>query len=137
MPIRALFATLVLAIAVAAPAAANPPDGNWTFVRKDAFKHYACKAKGAKEGRWKVKTVTWFNNRAEAIEERIGVYGTVVRGGNKNEVTSRDVRDWEGGYIRLVLRGAEESDRLWIQGSYYGPPEPWSDGFRVERLKRC
>jgi hypothetical protein len=136
MSIRVLVASLALAIAGAIPAAANPPDGNWTFVRKDAFKHYACKAKAAKDGRWKVKTATWFNG-GDAPERDIGVYATIAKGSNRDLGATRDTKNWNDGYILMVLRGVEESDRLWIQGSYYGPAHPWSDGFRVERLTRC
>ena len=64
-------------------------------------------------------------------------YATIAKGSNEDLGATRDTKNWNDGYVFTVLRGAEESDRLWIQGSYYGPPEPWSDGFRVERLKRC
>ena len=37
-------------------------------------------------------------------------------------------------YVRTTLRGAENSD---MQGAYYGPAAPWSDGFAVRRLTRC
>jgi hypothetical protein len=119
----------------AGPAGANPPPGDWTFVRKDAFKHYACKVK-VKDG-WRVRTATWFNNSDAATKYDIGVYVALARGSNRNLVAKRDDNGWERGYIRFLLRGAEESDRLWMQGSYYGPSEPWSDGFSVRRLVRC
>ena len=28
-------------------------------------------------------------------------------------------------------------DRLWVQGSYYGPAKPWSDGTRIAAITRC
>jgi hypothetical protein len=120
--------------ATAVPAGANPPPGDWTLVNKDRFKHYACKVKV--KGGWRVRTATWFNH-SKAAADGIGVYAALARGSNRNVVSSRESADWQGGYIRLLLRGAEESDRLWMQGAYYGPAEPWSDGVPVRRLARC
>ena len=37
----------------------------------------------------------------------------------------------------MSMRGAENDDRLWVQGAYYGPAEPWSDGRSVQRITRC
>ncbi len=130
-------ATVLVAACIApAAASAQAPAGDWTFVRKDAFRHYACKDK-AEKGRWNVKTATYFNGKDDAVEMGIGAYAAIARGSNKNLVASRDSSAWKGGYIRFTLRGVAESDRLWMQGSYYGPSEPWSDGFTVRRLDRC
>ena len=52
-------------------------------------------------------------------------------------MSKRTSADWAGGYIQTVLKNARADDRVWIQGAYYGPTEPWSDGFRVGRLTRC
>jgi hypothetical protein len=117
------------------PAAADPPGGDWTLVRKDLFKHYACKQRGERKGRWRIKTATWFNHSDAA--RYAGVYVALARGSNRNVVAERTSDNWSGGYIRLFLRGARLSDRLWMQGAYYGPAQPWSDGFPVRRLKRC
>ena len=57
-----------------------------------------------------------------------------MRGG---VVTHRNSKDWSGHYARTTLRNVRSSDRLWMQGAYYGPVEPWSDGFAVSKLKRC
>ncbi len=133
LAIAAVIATLAPA---AVPAAANPPPGDWTFVRKDAFKHYACKQRG-QGGDWRIKTATWFNNSTAQTKYGIGVYVALARGSNKNLVSTRSPDNWSNGYIRTLLRGAEDSDRLWMQGAYYGPSEPWSDGYSVKKLVRC
>jgi hypothetical protein len=131
-----VFASLAgLLTASAMPAAANPPDGDWTLVRKDQFKHYACKQRGDRKGRWRIKTATWFNHSDAA--KYAGVYVALARGSNRNVVAERTSDNWSNGYVRLFLRGARLSDRLWMQGAYYGPARPWSDGFPVRRLKRC
>ena len=46
-------------------------------------------------------------------------------------------KNWNGGYARTVLRDARLTDRVWVQLAVYGPPEPWSDGYTVRRLKIC
>ena len=113
----------------------NPPDGDWTYIRKDHFKHYACKQKG-KDG-FTVKTATFLNGDAKAIELGIGAYTALARSSNKRLIDERTSTAWRNDYVRTTLRGAEASDRLWMQGAYYGPAEPWSDGFSVRRLTRC
>jgi hypothetical protein len=118
-----------------ASALANPPDGDWTSVRKDAFKHYACKKK-AKNG-FTVKTATFLNGDDKAVELEIGAYTALARSSNKRLIDERTSTAWREGYIRTTLRGADASDRLWMQGAYYGPAAPWSDGFPVRRLTRC
>jgi hypothetical protein len=133
---RLLLATLALFCLAPAAAFAQAPDGDWTYIRKDAFKHYACKDK-AEGGRWTVKTATYLNGDKVAVKEGIGAYTTIARGSNDNLVASKTSKAWKGGYIRTTLRNAESSDRLWMQGAYYGPAEPWSDGFTVRRLDRC
>ena len=116
-------------------AMANPPDGDWTYIRKDHFKHYACKQKG-KDG-FTVKTATFLNGDTKAIELGIGAYTALARSSNKRLIDERTSTAWRNDYVRTTLRGAEASDRLWMQGAYYGPAEPWSDGFAVRRLTRC
>ena len=107
---RLTAAATVIAAACIAPAAASAqaPAGDWTFIRKDAFRHYACKDK-AEKGRWNVKTATYFNGKDDAVEMGIGAYAAIARGSNKNLVTSRDSAAWKGGYIRFTLRGVAES----------------------------
>jgi hypothetical protein len=130
--IAAALATLLLAPATAA---AHPPAGDWTYLRKDHFKHYACKQKG-KDG-YTIKTATYLNGDDDAIGYGIGAYAALARGSNKRLVEERTSAAWRNEYVRLILRGAENSDRLWVQGAYYGPAEPWSDGVTVRRLTRC
>ena len=96
-------------------AASDPPGGDWTLVRKDQFKHYACKQSGERRGRWRIKTATWFNHSDAA--RYAGVYVALARGSNRNVVAERTSDNWSGGYIRLFLSGARLSDRLWMQGA--------------------
>jgi len=136
MTTRLLAAASVAALLCPTTAAmANPPDGDWTYIRKDHFKHYACKQKG-KDG-FTVKTATFLNGDAKAIELGIGAYTALARSSNKRLIDERTSTAWRNDYVKTTLRGAEASDRLWMQGAYYGPAEPWSDGFSVRRLTRC
>jgi hypothetical protein len=130
----AMAVALAIVATTAVPADANPPPGDWTLVKRDQYRHYACKVKA--KGGWRIRTATWHNN-SDARADGIGVYVALARGSNRNLVAERESRNWEGGYIRTLLRGAEESDRLWMQGAYYGPAEPWSEGVPVRRLVRC
>jgi hypothetical protein len=127
-----------LAVAAAAPAAASAraPAGDWSYIRKDAFRHYACRDRD-KGSDWTVRTATYFNNKQDAIDQGIGAYTTIARGSNDKLVASKTSTAWKGGYVRTTLKGAELTDRLWMQGAYYGPSEPWSDGYTVRRLTRC
>jgi hypothetical protein len=129
--------TLGLFLLSVAPALAQPPEGDWTYLHKDAFKHYACKQKGAVKGKWRIRTSTYIDDSQDAIEYGIGAYAALARGGNRNVVASRDSVNWQDGYIFMSMRGAESSDRLWVQGAYYGPSQPWSDGRSVRRITRC
>lgn len=124
-------AVMVLSGALAAPALAAPPPGDWTLIRKDRLSHYACKAGTSVKGVWRVRTASTGKDRD------LGVYSAIARGSNDNVVSQRSDENWQGGYLRTTLPGARSSDRLWVQGAYYGPAEPWSDGFRVSRIKRC
>ncbi len=131
-----MFATTIVAGCILAPSAsAQAPGGDWTYVRKDAFKHYACKQDG-KDG-LTVKTATFLNGDDKAIGYGIGAYTAIARGSNKRLIDTNTSVAWRGDFIRTTLRGADASDRLWMQGAYYGPSEPWSDGFPVRRLTRC
>ena len=127
--IRALLAAAVLALLAAAPAAAAPP-GDWTYLRKDNFRHWACKSPG-KGDRFQVRTATSINGHDEAIGYGIGIWAVITRGGNKATVSERQSTAWSGGWIFTKLKGARADDRVWVQGAYYGPTEPWSDGVRV------
>jgi hypothetical protein len=135
---RILPAVLLLLVTAAAPAtaAAGPPPGDWTFVRKDAFRHYACK-QPSKGNAVQVRVASWLNGKDDAAAQNIGQYAAVARGSDDNVVRERTITEWQGGYIQTVFKGVRESDRVWIQGSYYGPPSPWSGGFRIGRLVRC
>jgi hypothetical protein len=137
--LRSLILGLVALGVLAAPAAANPPAGDWTFLRKDAFRHYACKVKERPKagGAWRIRTATFINGRDDARRHGIGAYAALARGGNRNLAATRTSTRWEGAYIRMALPGARDSDRLWLQGAYYGPVEPWSDGVRVANITRC
>jgi hypothetical protein len=138
---RSLTTLLLSAVALAvlaSSAVARPPAGDWTFLREDAFRHYACKvADRSQGGVWRIRTATFINGSDDAREHRIGAYAALARGSNRNLVTWRNDTQWRGAYIQLALRGARADDRLWVQGSYYGPAEPWRDGVRVAAITRC
>ena len=134
---RLALATALILGLTAAPALAGPPPGDWTFVHRDAFRHYACKTRGSDPDRWRIRTASWVNGHQDAVDQGIGVYAALARGGNESIARQRTSVDWEDGYIRMQLRGALASDRLWLQGAYYGPTKPWSDGMSVRRLTRC
>src|SRR4051812_44216601 len=107
---RCLAALALSAVALAvltSSAAARPPAGDWTFLRKDAFRHYACKvADRSQGGAWRVRTATFINGRDDARQHRIGAYAALARGNDRTIVTSRDDARWRNGYIQLTLRGA-------------------------------
>ena len=132
----ALAAVLLPALAVPAVAGAKPPPGDWTLVHKDSFKHYACKSP-CKGDTVKLRLATWLNGADDAPGYGIGLYAAVARGSNKNLIAEKTLTNWQGGYIRTTLKAVRTSDRRWMPGSYYGPPEPWSDGKRVARITRC
>jgi hypothetical protein len=128
-----IVAALALLGAIVAPAGADPPPGDWTLVNKDQYRHYACKQK-LRAGGWGLKTATRY---AKGAPRDVGVYLALARGSNRNLVVERTSNDRENGYIRTFLRGARQSDRLWMQAAAYGPVDPWSDGFPVRRITRC
>jgi len=135
---RRLLALLVSAVALAVlaqSAAARPPAGDWTFLRKDAFRHYACKV-AERGGTWRIRTATFVNGSDDARQHRIGAYAVIARGRGATGASRTDT-DWRGAYIQMTLRGARAGDRLWVQGAYYGPARPWADGFRVAAITRC
>jgi len=137
-PARRLLAAAVIAGCTLAPAAsAQAPDGRWTFIQNDGITHYACKQKGTTAGHWRIKTASWWNNQQHLIDEGTGIYAVIARGSDKRLVDKRNSHAWRNGWIRTTLRGAVRTDRLWIQGAYYGPSEPWKDGFGVRRIVRC
>ena len=127
-----LAVALAALVATAGPAAAQPP-GDWTLVNEDGFQHYACKQK-LKAGGWGLKTATRYNKSAP---RDVGVYAALARGSNRNLAAERTSNDRDNGWIRLFIRGARESDRLWMQAAAYGPAAPWSDGFPLRRIVRC
>jgi hypothetical protein len=135
--LRRLLAAALLTAVVAPPvASAQAPGGDWTSVRKDAFKHYACRTK-EKDGEYTVRTATFDNGDQKAIDAGIGAYTAIARSSNKNLVAERTSTSWSDHYVRTNLRNARLTDRLWMQGAYYGPADPWSDGFAVKKLVRC
>ena len=135
--LRRLLAFTLLAVCLPVPAAvAEAPQGDWTFVRKDAFRHYACRYEV--KGHWNVRTATdWGERRAEVLANKTMSYAALARGSNKDVPVEAYSKGWSGGYARTVLRDARLTDRLWVQIATYGPPQPWSDGFAVKRLARC
>jgi hypothetical protein len=124
---------VALLAATAVPASAQAPPGDWTLVRQDGYRHYACKLRAKDD--WRIRTATRYGSKR--YEDEIGVYVALARGSNRNLVAERSTNNRENGYIRTLLRGAELSDRLWMQAAAYGPASPWSDGFPVRRLVRC
>jgi hypothetical protein len=135
---RRLLALLVSAVALAVlaqPAAARPPAGDWTFLRKDAFRHYACKI-AERGGDFRIRTASHVNGRDDAPGKGIGVWAALARGRGALGA-DRTSTAWRGGYIQMTLRGARNIDRLWMQGAYYGPTRPWSDGEPVANITRC
>jgi hypothetical protein len=128
----ALAAALALTAVLALPAGAYPPPGDWTLVNKDQYRHYACKQK-LRAGGWGLKTAT----RLAKGPREIGIYLALARGSNRNLAAERSSNDRENGYIRTFVRGARQSDRLWMQAAAYGPAAPWTDGFAVRRITRC
>jgi hypothetical protein len=138
---RRLLALLVSAVALAVlaqPAVASPPsNGDWTFLRRDAFRHYACKvADRSNGGQWRIRTATFLNGRDDARRHGIGAYAALARGRGSVAV-QRNSDAWRGQYIQMAIRGARNDDRLWMQGAYYGPARQWADGVRVASITRC
>ena len=131
---RLLLATVLLVLVAAAPAAARPPAGDWTFVRKDSYVHYACKRIG-KNGGLQVRAASWFNGKTKMIAE-YPADAAIASGSNKN-ADYRSTKRWVDGFAYITFKGVSASDRLWMQADGYGPPAPWSDGFRVGRLTDC
>jgi hypothetical protein len=132
--VRALIAVVVAAAVLPASASAQAPGDAryWSLVHKDAFKHYACKSKES-DGEYTLRTASYDNGK----DTEPGVYIALARGSNKNLVTTRTSHDWSGHYARTTLRNARSTDRVWAQGAYYGPVDPWTDGFAVSRIDRC
>jgi hypothetical protein len=116
------------------------PSGHWTFVRSDAFLHYACKIpmSGGYGPVYRVKTLTWYNGNADALSYGIGVYVATTRFSNANIIDSKTNPGWLYGFNgNEVWASAYYADRLWMQGSYYGPSRPWTDGYPVAWLTTC
>ncbi|MEV4421712.1 hypothetical protein AB0L40_17270 [Patulibacter sp. NPDC049589] len=136
----ATLSALVLAASVLAlPSVADArPSGSWEYVRGDAFRHYACRERHRTDGPWWVRTVSELTSRSQdAPTHGIGIWAVVTRRAAEQQVDSKTPSRWRDGEIRTVLRDAGSADRLWMQGSYYGPTEPWKDGTRVGGLPRC
>jgi len=133
----ACVALLGAAATLPAAAGAKAPTGSWSLLRKDAFRHYACKERHRTDGPYWVRTWTDIAGSTDALRHEIGVWAVVTRRRNGNVVSERTTTRWRGGTIRTTLRHARSTDRAWAQGSYYGPTEPWSDGDPVRSLRTC
>src|SRR3954452_11531868 len=96
---RILAAALLTAVLVPSAALAQAPSGDWTSVRKDAFKHYACRTKD-KDGDYTIRTATFDDGKQDAVDDGIGAYTALARGSNKNVVTQRTSTSWSGHYVR-------------------------------------
>ncbi|MDA0185350.1 hypothetical protein OJ997_33905 [Solirubrobacter phytolaccae] len=133
---RVLLVALIVACLPVPAAVAQAPQGDWTFVREDGYRHYACRYKV--KGDWAVRTATSWGKLREDVEKYdFQTYASLARGSNENVPVEANSKSWSGGYARIVLRDARLTDRLWVQLAAYGPPAPWSDGFTVKRLKVC
>jgi len=88
--IRLVLATALLVPVAAAPAAARPPGGDWTLVRKDSYVHYACKRDRGDD--FVVKTAAWFNGKAQMIKEYPAWAN--LAGGPRSDVRSKFTRSW-------------------------------------------
>lgn len=139
VPAKTTFLPLLLGAALLAPGVAHAdPPGDWSTLRSDDFDHYACRERHRTDGPWWVRTVSEQTPKSRDAERHgIGIWSVLTRGGDRNEVTSRTTKNWRGGRIRTTLRRARSTDRLWVQGAYYGPTRPWRDGRQVGRLPRC
>ncbi len=140
---RSLLTVAMSAVALAvltASAAARPPAGDWTFLRKDdlpattpARSPTAPRRAPGGCARHKASS-TAATTRAST---EIGIYAALARGGNRAIVASGSTTTGAAPTIRMTLRGARNDDRLWVQGSYCGPSQPWSDSKRVDALGCC
>lgn len=131
-----LLAALSTACLPVPAAVAQAPQGDWTLVNKDGFRHYACRY--TVKGDWAVRTATsWGDKRDDVLKYGFDTYAALARGSNDNVAEQANSKSWSGGYARTVLRDARLTDRLWVQIATYGPAEPWSDGFTVKRITRC
>jgi hypothetical protein len=130
---------LSFGVNVTTASAAAPPGGNWTFVRQDAYVHYACKIpmSGAYGPVYRIKTASWYNG-SSGPQQGIGVTVIVTRYSDTAIVDQVTNPSWLYGYNgNQVWASAWYPDRVWIQGAYYGPPRPWTDGFPVASLVNC
>ncbi len=132
---RVLLAAVLLALVAAAPAAARPPVGDWTSIRNDSYKHYACLKDGKGAG-FTIRTASWFNGNSEMVGE-FSANATVTRGSNTNTVARRTTNHWVEGYAFMTLRGVRGTDRLWMQSDGYGPSPMWTKGKPVRSITDC
>ena len=120
LSIGALFAALIGGIFVS-PQQASALAG-WSYVRSDAFSHYACKtAVSSPYGPlWKIKTLSIDYNNSGS-QQGIGVYANVNRNGQI--VNSATSSSWWNGMVVTDSMYASQlfDDRVYIQGAYYGP----------------
>lgn len=138
---------LVAGLVAGAPAASadtpynHPmPPGHWTLVRQDAFIHYACKVpmSGAFGPVYRIHTRTWYNGERWAMDSGMGVSVVTTRFSDSNIIDVTTSHGWLYGYSGSeVWASAYYSDRLWIQGAYYGPSAPWTHGKPVKDLVNC
>ena len=140
--LRRLLAAVVLTAAVVPPSAASaqaPGDADyWSYIRKDAFKHYACRTK-EKDGDYTVRTASFDNGNAGRGRPGIGVYTAIARG---SEQERRDPPDARRRGAAHYARDDAAQHALRPTGSGCRAPttarsDPWSDGFTVNKLVRC
>jgi hypothetical protein len=125
---------------VGAASAAAPPGGNWTYIRSDGYAHYACKIpmSGAYGPVYRIKTASWYDGDSTAVALGIGVYVAVARYSDSAIVDQVTNTNWLYGFNgNEVWASAWYPDRLWIQAAYYGPPQPWTEGYPVAWLVNC
>ena len=134
--VLAALALLILVVTAGTATAKPPPNADWTYLRKDAYVHYACKTWDARRG-LQVRTATWWNGNRSGLRHKIGAYAAAARSSNRRLARSSDSNQWKRGYLRMRLVKLRRTDRIWVQGSYYGPPAPWSDGVKVQRIRAC
>ena len=132
---RALLFALIIACVPVPTALAQAPKGDWTYVRKDPFRHYACRDRV--KGEWIVRTATsWGDKRDDVIKNEFQTYASLARGSDENVADEANSKSWNGGYARrcCATRGYRPAVG---PVAAYGPPAPWTNGYTVRRLDLC
>ena len=100
---RLVLATALLVLVAAAPAAARPPGGDWTLVRKDSYVHYACKRDRGDD--FVVKTAAWFNGKGQMIKEYPAWAN--LASGPRSRIRSKFTRSWVEGFAVPEVQGRQ------------------------------